>query len=229
MLNVENLTKSYPTPAEPLEVLKGISLSLQPGDSLAIVGPSGAGKSTLLQILGTLDAPTSGSVRLGETDPFALGSSELAAFRNREIGFIFQDHHLLPQLTVLENVLVPSLAASYHGTSALDRAQNLLERVGLKDRQTHRPAELSGGERERVAVARALLNEPKLILADEPTGNLDRQTAQAITDLLLRLQQESEAILITVTHSPKLASTMARQQTLIDGRFEGELDAAAVV
>lgn len=220
MLVATGISKSYPTPGEPLQVLRDVSLQLQAGESLAIVGPSGAGKSTLLQILGTLDEPTSGTVQLNDTNPFALDETELARFRNRQIGFIFQDHHLLPQLTVLENVLIPALANGRPDTAASDRAAELLERVGLASRATHLPGELSGGERERVAVARALLNRPMLILADEPTGNLDRRTADAITELLLRLQQDENAILVTVTHSQTLAAAMASQRTLVDGQLQ---------
>ncbi len=217
MLIVDSVCKSYPTPTEPLEVLRGVCLELRAGDSLAIVGPSGSGKSTLLQILGTLDEPTSGTVTLEGTDPFSLSPSALARFRNREIGFIFQDHHLLPQASVLENVLIPALATGRPTAETIARATELLERVGLAERSTHLPGQLSGGERERVAVARALLNRPRLILADEPTGNLDRRTAVAITETLLRLQQEEQAILVTVTHSHTLAHAMAGQKTLVDG------------
>ncbi|QEG39739.1 ABC transporter ATP-binding protein [Roseimaritima ulvae] len=220
MLVATGISKSYPTPGEPLQVLRDVSLRLAAGDSLAIVGPSGAGKSTLLQILGTLDEPTEGTVQLNDVDPFQLEETELARFRNRQIGFIFQDHHLLPQLTVLENVLIPALANGRPSAESKERAADLLQRVGLASRATHLPGELSGGERERVAVARALLNRPSLILADEPTGNLDRRTADAITELLLRLQQDENAILVTVTHSPTLAAAMAKQQTLIDGQLQ---------
>ncbi len=220
MLHVDDLCKSYPTPAEPLEVLRHVSFQVEAGESVAIVGPSGAGKSTLLQILGTLDQPTAGSVRLGDCDPFALNAQELARFRNREIGFIFQDHHLLPQLTVVENVLIPALANGRPSEEDQQRATDLLDRIGLGQRTTHLPSELSGGERERVAVARALLNRPTMILADEPTGNLDRRTAESISDLLLELQRDEQAILITVTHSPALAEKMGRQQELIDGRLQ---------
>ncbi|QDS93774.1 Lipoprotein-releasing system ATP-binding protein LolD [Roseimaritima multifibrata] len=219
MLSAKNIFKSYPTPAEPLEVLRDVSLELDAGERLAIVGPSGAGKSTLLQILGTLDAPTSGTVQINQTDPFQLSETELAHFRNRQIGFIFQDHHLLPQLTVLENVLIPALAIGRPSEETIQHATDLLERVGLASRSTHLPGELSGGEKERVAVARALLNRPTLILADEPTGNLDSHTAQAITDLLLKLQAEENAILVTVTHSKDLAAAMGQQKTLLDGRL----------
>lgn len=220
MLHVDHLSKSYPTPAEPLEVLRDVSFELDDGTSLAIVGPSGAGKSTLLQILGTLDRPTSGSVRLAGSDPFALDSNELARFRNEKIGFIFQDHHLLPQLTVMENVLIPALAAGKPTSDDQERAVELLERVGLSSRTTHLPGELSGGERERVAVARALLKRPSLVLADEPTGNLDRRSADSIANLLLELQRDENAILITVTHSQALAGKMASQRELIDGRLQ---------
>lgn len=220
MLHVDHLSKSYSTPAEPLEVLRDVSFELDDGTSLAIVGPSGAGKSTLLQILGTLDRPTSGSVRLAGSDPFALDSNELARFRNEKIGFIFQDHHLLPQLTVMENVLIPALAAGKPTSDDQERAVELLERVGLSSRTTHLPGELSGGERERVAVARALLKRPSLVLADEPTGNLDRRSADSIANLLLELQRDENAILITVTHSQALAGKMASQRELIDGRLQ---------
>jgi lipoprotein-releasing system ATP-binding protein len=218
-LSVENLTKSFATVGEPLRVLTGVSLSLSEGESVAIVGPSGSGKSTLLQILGTLDRPDAGEVRIDQTDPFALRENELAAFRNQHIGFIFQDHHLLPQLTVIENVLVPTLANGRPGADDLARARGLLESVGLADRVGHLPGELSGGERERVAIARALLMRPTLILADEPTGNLDRRTADQVTELLLELQQSSGAILISVTHSDSLAAAMMRRLELVDGKL----------
>ncbi len=179
-LQVRNLTKEYPTRSGPLTVLRGIDLDLAPGQALAVMGPSGSGKSTLLYILGTLDEPTSGTVRLEDKDPFALPERDLAAFRNRALGFVFQDHHLLPQCTVLENVLIPTLVGTDDPTAVKDRALKLLDRVGLSGRLEHRPAELSGGERQRVAVARALIHRPALLLADEPTGNLDRQSARAV-------------------------------------------------
>ena len=216
-LIAEHLAKSYPTPTEPLEVLKDVSMSLDRGQSLAIIGPSGSGKSTLLNLLGTLDKPTSGSFELAGTDPTRLSEAALARFRNQQIGFIFQEHHLLPQLTVLENVLVPTLATGRPDKTTIDRAHDLLERVGLSDRLSHIPGELSGGQKERVAVARALINKPLLILADEPTGNLDRVTATAITELLISLQKEQNTILIVVTHSVPLAAAMDRQVELIDG------------
>lgn len=216
-LRVENLCKSFPTAREPLQVLNGLSLELSGGDTAAVAGPSGSGKSTLLQILGTLDRPDSGSVRIDGSDPFELSQRELAAFRNRHIGFIFQDHHLLPQLTVIENVLVPSLASGKPSREEVERAAELLDGVGLGDRTGHLPGELSGGERERVAIARALVMNPSLILADEPTGNLDRRTAATVTELLLKLQRSAEAILICVTHSDALADAMSSRYELVDG------------
>ena len=218
-LQVDNLCKSFTIGGEPLEVLSGLSLEMSDGDRAAIVGPSGSGKSTLLHILGTLDRPDSGQVRIDDTDPFMLDDRELAAFRNRRVGFIFQDHHLLPQLTVLENTLVPALATGQATEDDIRRASELLDAVGLASRTGHLPAELSGGERERVAIARALVMQPSLILADEPTGNLDRKTAGSVTELLLRLQQESGAILICVTHSESLAEAMGRRLELVDGRL----------
>jgi lipoprotein-releasing system ATP-binding protein len=210
--------KSYPTPAEPLVVLRGVSLMLKPGESLAIVGPSGSGKSTLLNVLGTLERPTSGSVTLGGTDPFSLGAADLARFRSERIGFIFQDHHLLPQCTALENVLLPTLACG--GKSSKDdstRAAQLLEQVGLSGRVTHMPSELSGGERQRVAVARALMNRPPLLLCDEPTGNLDAKNAGAIGELLRSVAGQSDATLVVVTHSAALAEMFARRAQMSDG------------
>lgn len=218
-LTVDNIVKSFPTATEPLPVLTGLSLSLAGGESMAIIGPSGSGKSTLLQILGTLAKPDQGTVNLNGTDPFALDENSLAAFRNRNIGFVFQDHHLLPQLTVLENALVPTLASGKPENDQIDRARSLLESVGLAERIGHLPSELSGGERERVAIARALLMEPCLILADEPTGNLDRKTADSVTRLLLDLQQQSGAILISVTHSDSLAAAMMERRELVDGKL----------
>jgi lipoprotein-releasing system ATP-binding protein len=188
---------------------------------LSITGPSGSGKSTLLYILGSLEQPTSGTFRLGEQEPLKMPAQELAAYRNRSVGFIFQDHHLLPQLTALENVLVPSLAGGgTNPTEVKKRAQGLLDRVGLADRATHLPAELSGGERQRVAIARALLNRPALLLADEPTGNLDRKRADEVSSLLLELQREEASILIVVTHSTELAERHPLRAELIDGSLE---------
>lgn len=219
-LVVEDLTKSFPTRAEPLEVLRGVSFRLASGENLAVTGPSGCGKSTLLHILGTLDAPTSGRVLLDGDDPFQFDEARLAAFRNHKIGFIFQDHHLLPQCSVLENVLVPTLADSSPRGAAAERALMLLERVGLASRLDHRPAELSGGERQRTAIARALVNNPQLLLADEPTGNLDRATATSIAELLLELQGYEKTMLIVVTHSLELAGMLERRVELNAGQFE---------
>jgi len=216
-LVVENLVKSFTLGGERLEVLRGLSLKMQAGDSLAIVGPSGCGKSTLLHILGTLDQPDSGRVKIDNVEPFSLGESKLASFRNSHIGFIFQDHHLLPQLTVLENVLVPALATGNATADDSERAMELLRRVELEDCISQLPGELSGGQRERVAIARSLFCKPTLLLADEPTGNLDRRTAELITQLLLELQKQSGAMLIAVTHSDALAQSMTRKAELVDG------------
>jgi lipoprotein-releasing system ATP-binding protein len=218
-LIVDNIVKEYPTPAAPLRVLSGASLRMRSGENLAILGPSGSGKSTLLHVIGGLDAPTSGTVTLDGRDPFALGEKDLAHFRNRHIGFIFQDHHLLPQLTVLENVLLPAIAEGKPDQTMQQRARDLLDRVGLSDRLTHRPAELSGGERGRVAVARSLIHKPLLLLADEPTGNLDRRNATAIGELLLSLQKQENAMLIVVTHSLELADALSRRAELEEGRL----------
>ncbi|HND53308.1 MAG TPA: ABC transporter ATP-binding protein [Pirellulaceae bacterium] len=216
-LEARHVSKSYPTRGEPLVVLRDASLELNPGESVAIVGPSGSGKSTLLHILGTLDSPSGGAVTLGGQNPFALSESELATFRNRHIGFVFQEHHLLPQLSVFENVLVPALADGTPTDAQAARAAELIERVGLGGRLDHRPAELSGGERQRVALARALLLEPKLLLADEPTGSLDRTNAQAVGRLLLELQAAERTMLVVVTHSLELAELLQRRLTIDDG------------
>lgn len=220
-LQVENLTKDYPTRSGPLHILRGISLSLERGESLAVVGPSGSGKSTLLHILGTLDTPTGGSVRLSGADPFALPERQLADFRNRHIGFVFQDHHLLPQCSVLENVLIPTLAGPpANGADAVSWAKELLGRVGLSHRLEHLPSELSGGERQRVAVARALIRKPVLLLADEPTGNLDRKTAHEIGQLLIDMHRQEKTILIIVTHSIELARRLPRTMEMTDGTLQ---------
>lgn len=218
-LSVKNISKSFPTNTDPLDVLRDVSLQMSGGESMAIVGPSGSGKSTLLHLLGTLDRPDSGSVDLDGEDPFELDERRLAHWRNRRVGFIFQDHHLLPQLSVIENVLVPTLAVGKASDDQVARAGELLDAVGLSDRTTHLPSELSGGERERVAIARALLMRPALVLADEPTGNLDRRTADAITGVLQTLQRDNDAILICVTHSDALASAMDQRQELLDGEL----------
>ena len=222
MLQVANLSKEYPTPRGPLPILSDVSFSLAPGDAAAIMGPSGAGKSSLLYILGALESPTSGTVTLDGRNPFQLAAAALAAFRNQSIGFVFQDHCLLPQCTVLENVLIPTLVAPAAeiagrvGDTATHRARELVEHVGLGDRADHRPGELSGGERQRVAVARALVCEPRLLLCDEPTGNLDRASAENVASLLLELHRTENMILIVVTHSDQLASRFPIRFELVD-------------
>ena len=208
MLNVDRVSKAYRTPRGDLPILRDVSLAVDRGAAVAIMGPSGSGKSTLLYILGALDPPSSGSVTLEGQDPYALSEREQAAFRNRHIGFVFQDHSLLPQCSVLENVLAPTLVARGDGRSTNDdeaRARELLERVGLGDRLDHRPSELSGGEKQRAALARALIRNPVLVLCDEPTGNLDRAAADTVADLLLQLHAARESILVVVTHSAALA------------------------
>ena len=205
MLAVSSLTKHYPSGAGPVRVLDGVSFAMNRGDAAAIMGPSGCGKSTLLHILGVLDAPTSGTVTLDSQNPLTLSEAGQARFRNDKIGFVFQDHCLLPQCTVLENVLTPTLIApaDKRGT---ERAHFLLDRVGLTDRLNHKPGELSGGEKQRVAIARALILNPILLLADEPTGNLDEANASVIADLLFDLHRENKTIFVTVTHAPEMAN-----------------------
>jgi lipoprotein-releasing system ATP-binding protein len=217
MLTVANITKDYPIRDGVLPVLRDCSFRLEAGQSLSIVGPSGSGKSTLLGILGTLEPPTSGSIRLNETEVMTLSERELPEFRRRQIGFVFQEHHLLPQCGVLENVLVPFLAEGRITKERQERGMMLLERVGLKDRRDHRPSELSGGERQRTAIARSLVYEPALLLADEPTGNLDRSTATLIAELLLELSAAS--MLVLVTHDPNLAAMTTHQSRIDDGRL----------
>ena len=221
LLQLENISREFPSAenGEPLRVLRGLSLEIDHGESIAIVGPSGCGKSTLLNIIGTLDQPTTGKVMLDGQDLNTLDGNALAALRNREIGFIFQSHHLLPQCTVMENVLVPTLAHGQATAANEERGRRLLERVDLGDRLAHRPGQLSGGERQRVAVVRALINQPKLLLADEPTGALDQATADNLGQLLVELNQEENVTLITVTHSTDLANRMARTLELLDGQL----------
>ena len=222
MLNVDNVTKSYPTPRGELAILNGISLALNRGDAIAIMGPSGSGKSTLLYLLGALEAPTSGRVTLDGQDPYELGERQQAAFRNRHVGFIFQDHSLLPQCSVVEIVLTPTLAAPPDEGRAGDdesRARALLEQVGLAERLDHRPGELSGGEKQRAAVARALIRNPTLLLCDEPTGNLDRASADAVASLLLDLHAARQTILVVVTHSAALAERFPVRYEMADGRL----------
>jgi lipoprotein-releasing system ATP-binding protein len=229
MLNAHAITKSYPTPRGELSILSGASLELKRGDAVAIMGPSGSGKSTLLYILGALEPPTSGTVTLDDVDPYRLNERDQAAFRNKRIGFVFQDHSLLPQCSVLENVLAPTLVAppreaSDNEASEKDdeaRARGLLEQVGLAERLDHRPGELSGGEKQRAAVARALIRNPTLLLCDEPTGNLDRVAADAVASLLLDLHTASQTILVVVTHSAALAERFPVRYEMVNGRLEG--------
>lgn len=222
LLNVRDVRREYPTPGEPLVVLNGITFSLERGESMAIMGPSGSGKSTLLHIIGTLDRPTSGEVRIEGADPFTFPPNEIAAFRNRTIGFVFQEHYLLPQCSVLENVLVPTLVGNGDPTAIEKRARELIEKVGLSGRLDHRPAELSGGERQRVAVARAMINSPSILLCDEPTGNLDRRSAESIGSVFKQLQAEGTTGLVVVTHSGEFAVLFDRVYNLIDGKLEAE-------
>ena len=214
MLEVAHLSKEYPSPRGPLTVLSDVSFSLAPGEAAAMMGPSGSGKSSLLYVLGALEPPSFGTVTLDGHNPFELAPDDLAAFRNTSIGFVFQDHCLLPQCTVLENVLVPTLIAPRGDEGG--RARRLVEQVGLGDRIDHRPGELSGGERQRVAIARALVRNPRLLLCDEPTGNLDRAAADNVAELLLDLHRREQTILIVVTHSTQLASRFPIRFELVD-------------
>ena len=218
-LQVRGLHKTFQSGGSPLEVLTGVDLEMDAGDQLAVTGPSGSGKSTLLYIIGTLDQPTAGDVLVEGMDPFGRDEVGIADFRNSEVGFVFQDHHLLPQCSVLENVMIPLLASGGPQDDDASRAMELLERVGLEDRSSHRPAEISGGERQRVAVCRALINQPSMLLADEPTGNLDQKTAVSVGTLLLELAREQAAVLICVTHSLELANRFPRRGELVDGRL----------
>jgi len=220
VLSASHLSKSYPTPRGPLPILDDVSLDVDRGDSVAIMGPSGCGKSTLLYLIGALEPPSAGSVTIDGVDPYALGERDQAAFRGATIGFVFQDHLLLPQLSALDNVLAPTLVAADRAPGAADRARRLLVDVGLEARLDHRPGELSGGERQRVAVARALVRQPALLLCDEPTGNLDRASADAVADLLLALHREHQTMLVVVTHSAALARRFARRYDLNDRRLE---------
>lgn len=220
-LAVQDVHKHFGDGEARVDVLRGVSFTLAPGEALAVTGPSGSGKSTLLHLIGTLDHPSAGNIQIGGRNPFVLPEPELARFRNRSIGFVFQDHHLLPQYSVLENVLIPALA--FRGPNVTpeieSRARQLLDRVQLGHRLTHRPAALSGGERQRAAVARALLLRPALLLCDEPTGSLDRTTATAVGDLLFELHREEGNVLVAVTHSLELAERFPRRVELVGGRF----------
>ena len=219
MLEATNLTKQYPSPRGPIPILDGVSLSLKRGDAVSIMGPSGSGKSTLLYILGALEPPTSGTVKLDGRDPFSLKEKDLAAFRNTEVGFLFQDHCLLPQCSVLENVLTPTLVAANRNGNFEDRARTLLADVGLGERLDHRPAELSGGEKQRAALARALILDPLVALCDEPTGNLDHASAGVVASLLLEMNQRRKSILVVVTHSAELAERFPIRFELVDRKL----------
>jgi lipoprotein-releasing system ATP-binding protein len=219
VLKIRNLSKEYPTPAGPLRVLADVNLSLNTGDAVSIVGPSGSGKSTLLYILGALEPPSSGEVLLNGCNPFELDEKKLALFRNEKVGFVFQDHHLLPQCTVLENVLIPTLVAHTADAALQSHALDLLDQVGLGPRIHHRPHELSGGEKQRVALARALVRRPQLVLCDEPTGNLDHESTEAVATLLMALHGKQRTILIVVTHNLDLAHRFAQKFRLSDARL----------
>jgi len=219
MLVVSKLSKSFPTPQGTLEILKDVDLSLDRGQSAVITGPSGTGKSTLLYSIGALEPPTSGTVMLEDVNPYALADRELSAFRNRKIGFVFQDHCLLPQCSVIENVLTPTLVAdSRNGVT--ERARALLDQVGLGHRLEHRPAQLSGGEKQRVAIARAVINDPVLLLCDEPTGNLDHDSARTVSDLLIDMHTRLKTILLVVTHSRDVADRFEIRYRMNDGQLE---------
>lgn len=220
MLQVRDLSKEYMVGGKALRVLSNINLTLHEGDELSIVGPSGSGKSSLLYALGALEPPSSGSVLLDGLNPYEMSEKDLAAFRNRKIGFVFQDHHLLPQCSVLENTLIPALVAP-PDPSIEERARELLAQVGLSSRMHHRPHELSGGEKQRVALARALILQPRLLLCDEPTGNLDRETTEVVVSLLLELHRNQRNILIVVTHNLEVAARFRSRQRLFDGRLAG--------
>ncbi len=218
LIEVQHVFKSFGNVTKRVDVLKGIDLVIGPRETMAIVGASGVGKTTLLHILGTLDRPTSGKVLYEGKDVFAMEEVALALFRNRQIGFVFQFHHLLPEFTALENTMMPCLIQRISRKEAASRAEAILTLVGLKDRLSHRPGEMSGGEQQRVAVARAMVLEPKVLLADEPTGNLDTKTGEAVFDLLLKLNQAKGVTLVIVTHNLKLAAGLSRQIHLMDGK-----------
>ena len=221
LIQAQKLFKSYGNGTKQVEVLKGIDLTFSRGEKAAIEGASGVGKTTLLHVLGTLDRPTAGKVWFDGKDIYGMNEKNLADFRNREIGFVFQFHHLLPEFSALENTMMPCLIQGISKKESAARAEAILTLVGLQDRLSHKPGELSGGEQQRVAVARALVLEPKVLLADEPTGNLDTKTGESVFDLLRELNRIKEVTLIVVTHNPKLAEHMSRQIQLIDGKARG--------
>jgi lipoprotein-releasing system ATP-binding protein len=229
LIEVQNLNKSFTTDAGELQVLKGINLSIKEGEMVGVVGASGVGKSTLLHILGTLDRPTSGKVLYDGADIFSLNEDSLALFRNKTIGFVFQFHHLLPEFTAIENVMMPGLIHKEKGQGGkrsnyqeiMEKAERLLDGMGLSERKGHRPGELSGGEQQRVAVARALILEPKAVLADEPTGNLDTQTGEELFNLLVNLNKEKGTSFIIVTHNESLSARCHRVLRMVDGKIAG--------
>ena len=217
LLSAHEIRKVYDSSGGKVEVLKGVSLEVRSGEIVSIIGASGVGKSTLLNIIGTLDSPTSGELIINEKDVFSMSDSELSRFRNVSIGFIFQFHHLLPEFTALENVMLPALLSGNSKEAVMDKASLLLADVGLSNRETHKPSELSGGERQRVAVARALMNDPELVLADEPSGNLDRDNAEALYELIWKMRDEKKQTFIIVTHNEELAEKADRIIRLEDG------------
>lgn len=219
MLILQDICKSFHHQGNVIEVLRGIDLVVNSGDTLAIMGASGVGKSTLLDIMGSLELPSGGVVKYKDQDIYEMDESSLCRFRNREIGFVFQFHHLLPEFNALENTLMPALIGGYDKKTAVGMAKEVLERVGLGKRLTHRTGQLSGGEQQRVAIARALIMKPRLILADEPTGNLDWLTGQEIADLLLSFSRLEGVAIVIATHNEKLAVSMSRQMEIISGRI----------
>jgi lipoprotein-releasing system ATP-binding protein len=219
MLRLEDVFKSFHHYGEVIEVLKGIDLVIHPGDSMAIMGASGVGKSTLLNIMGSLEPPSKGVVRFRDVNMYQMDEGRLTRLRNREIGFVFQFHHLLPELNALENTLMPALIARHPKRTAVAMAKDVLFKVGLEKRMMHRAGELSGGEQQRVAIARAMIMHPRLILGDEPTGNLDWLTGHEIADLLLRLNREEGVAMVIATHNQRLAEKMSKQMELIDGQI----------
>jgi len=219
-LEAAGVVKRFQLGDSTIDVLNGVSLVLRPGESLAVLGVSGAGKSTLLHVLGGLERPTAGEVRFGGKDLYTLPSDEVASFRNRSLGFVFQSHHLLPEFDALENVTMPCLLAGMSRRDARDKARAMLDAVGLSHRLQHSPGKLSGGERQRVAIARALVLDPAVVLADEPTGNLDPHTADDVVDLFLRLNAQAQTALVLVTHNEKLANRLAKKRYLVEGRLE---------
>jgi lipoprotein-releasing system ATP-binding protein len=219
LLKVEHISKEYPTPAGALRIVSDVSLELPEGSAVSIMGPSGSGKSTLLYMIGALEPPSNGTITLDDQNPFLLDAKKLAAFRNQRIGFVFQDHCLLPQCSVIENVLTPTLVASPNG-SVSDRARQLLQQVGLGERFDHHPGQLSGGEKQRVALARALIMKPRLLLCDEPTGNLDQKSAEVVAGMLLDIHRQANTILIVVTHSTDLAARFPQRFELKNEHLE---------